>query len=206
MSLNAAQKRRVYLDKPCLRRIYNDWFNLIKSYLVRGETLEIGSGFGQVKDYINCVTSDLKNNEFIDKIIDARHLPYPDGSLSNIIGVDILHHINNPKQFANEAARAIKSGGRIILIEPYISPVSNVARKLFHYEPIDFKILEIKQGEESNMAIPTLLFFRSVKYREIFSDFKLVKLEKFGYLLYPLSGGFTQYSFLSNKLYSIVSF
>ncbi len=58
----------------------------------------------------------------------GRCLPAPlaDGSVSNIVLFDVLHHIEFPVLFLDEASRALRPGGRVIFSEPAITPVSNI--------------------------------------------------------------------------------
>jgi len=167
--------------------------------LAPGEkNLEIGSGAGLIKKFINCTTSDIVKNEFIDRQEDACNLSFNDLSLDNIIGIDIFHHLNNPDNFFREAARVLRSIGRIVLIEPYISTVSFIARKLFHHEKISFKRLA-KLGdnpEEANLASPTILFKKD--WQNV--NFKVIEIRYQDVLAYPLSGGFSKMKFAPNFL------
>ena len=199
MSLSVEKKRQIFNKRRLLREVYKNWHEQIKLNLAPGEkNLEIGSGAGLTKKFINCITSDIVKNEFIDKQEDACNLSFNDLSLDNIIGIDIFHHLNSPDNFFREATRVLRSGGRIVLIEPYISPVSFIARKLFHHEKISF-IRLAKLGnnpEEANLASPTILFQKD--WQNV--NFKVIEIRYQDVLAYPLSGGFSKMKFTPNFL------
>ena len=124
--------------KPVLRSIYRDYYRRIADACVEGMTLEIGGGSGNLKQYLGHVLStDLVPTPWIDTAADAQQLPFADRCLHNIVGVDILHHIERPRLFLDEAYRTLAPGGRVVLLEPAITPLSSVFFRLFHPEPVD---------------------------------------------------------------------
>jgi len=48
-----------------------------------------------------------------------------DGSLRAIVMTDVLHHIPNVESFFAEAARCVRPGGVIVMIEPWLTPCLN---------------------------------------------------------------------------------
>src|SRR3546814_18467176 len=87
--------------------------------------------------------------------------------------LDVLHHIERPGVFFAEAARVLRPGGRLVMIEPGITPVSWLFYKLLHPEPVDMSadpLAEVAPDPardpfaDANQALPTLLFARS-RYR-----------------------------------------
>ena len=51
--------------------------------------------------------------------------------------LDVLHHIEYPIRFFKDAARALQPGGRLIFVEPGITPLSDVIYRALHEEPVD---------------------------------------------------------------------
>jgi hypothetical protein len=51
-----------------------------------------------------------------------------------VVGLDVLHHFGRPADFFCEAARVLSAGGRIALVEPWITPLSWVVYRFFHQE------------------------------------------------------------------------
>ena len=194
-----------------LRLIYQEWYAKINHDLKPGKSLEIGSGIGNFKKFNpGVISSDIVSCEWLDKRIDAHNLPFTRCSLDNIVMIDVLHHLGQPLKFFREANRVLKPRGRVILVEPFPSPLSLVIYKLFHPEPFIFKddVFSRKSDKklpwESNQAIAYLLFFKQVdRFKRLFQNkFKLVKREKFSLLLYPLSGGFENKQLIPDWLLS----
>ena len=137
--------------------------------------------------------------------MDAQALPIRDGCLANIVAVDVLHHLENPVSFLREASRVLQPGGRLILIEPAITPLSWVFFKLLHPEPVIMSVDPLKEVQkdparkpfDANQAIPTLMFGQ---YRSALADklpqLKLVHHERLSFFAYPLSGGFRPWSLI----------
>jgi SAM-dependent methyltransferase len=202
--------RDLWQRKPVLRSIYQDFYRRILSACRSGRSLEIGGGSGNLKEYSqDVVTTDIVATEWLDAVADAQALPFADSSFANIVAVDVLHHIEYPVRFLDEAQRILKPGGRIVLVEPAISPVSWFFYSFWHPEPVRMNADPLANGVadkerkpfDSNQAIPTLLFGRHRKRFEArYPRLKLVRLERFGFFAYPLSGGFRSWSLLPAQL------
>ena len=67
----------------------------------------------------------------------AEALPFEAGSIGALVLFDVLHHLPSPRKFFDEAVRVLAPGGRIVMCEPYISPVSYPVYKFLHEEPLD---------------------------------------------------------------------
>jgi SAM-dependent methyltransferase len=198
--------------KPVLRLVYNDIFDRIAARCVAGTTLEIGGGIGNFKERLpNVISSDIQFGRWLDIVADAQRLPFRDGSLSNIVMLDVLHHIEFPLLFLREAARALRPGGRIVMVEPGITLGSTLFFRLVHQEPVIMSANPLLIGEPdpdrdpyfSNQAIPTLI---SGKFRDQFHaalpGMRIVEDSWFSFAVYPLSGGFKPWSLLSERLAS----
>jgi SAM-dependent methyltransferase len=193
MSLSIEKQKEILRKKVILFKLYERWYRQIKINLNPGKTLEIGSGPGLSKNFIDCITSDIVKNDYIDREEDACNLSFYENSLDNIMGIDILHHLSSPDKFFQEADRVLKQNGRIILIEPYISLFSYLVRKIFHHENLDLSgSAKISPDpDQSNLALPTILFFKqNFSQKSCFGNFRIIKLEKQDLIAYPLSGGF----------------
>ncbi|MFZ1320177.1 MAG: class I SAM-dependent methyltransferase [Ignavibacteria bacterium] len=195
--------RKVWDEKKLLREIYSEWYQKIIGDLSmsEGKTLELGGGGGNFKEFKpDIISADIVDLDWLDMCFDAHEMPFKENEISNIVMIDVLHHLNDPVKFLNESYRVLKSGGRIIMIEPFPSPFSLMVYKRFHPEPFDLDAdfySEINEDEnkdpwDSNQAIPYLLFYKfKNKFDDLFGDkFKFIKKEKFSFVLYPASGGF----------------
>jgi SAM-dependent methyltransferase len=205
--------RKEYLCKPALRCVYRHWAKRISGNLspVTGKSIELGCGCGALSQYMpELIKTDLYKHDWVDEVVDACKMPYADNSCANFVAVDILHHLSSVCAFFNEVNRVLKSGGRLILLEPYVSPVSFIIYNYFHHETLDLKaspFAPVKtkdpSGEAANTAIPTLLFMR---YRQEFyrrwPQLKILSLTLRDAIVYPLTGGFSRRSLLPYFLIS----
>jgi SAM-dependent methyltransferase len=197
-------------EKPVLRAVYADLYRYVEESLVEGNTLEIGSGIGNFKiKQGSLIKTDIQFSIDTDVVSDAQSLPFSNESFSNIVLVDVVHHLECPMLFFAEAQRILKSGGRIIMIDPGITPLSWFFYKYLHQEPVNMKwnpmeecfIDPQKDPYDSNQGMPTLLFG---KYLEFFKDKfpSLILLEHswMSIFVYQLSGGFQAWSLIPGRL------
>jgi SAM-dependent methyltransferase len=202
--------RSVWDRKPVLRVVYDDLFRRIAAACAPGVTLEIGGGSGNLKERLpQVIASDIQFAPWLDLVADAQRLPFPDGTLSNMVMVDVLHHIEYPLVFFREAERALRAGGRIVMIEPAITPGSTLFYRLIHEEPVDMSADPLAVGAprpdrnpyDSNQAIPTLI---ATRHRERFHaampGLRIADVTWFSFAIYPLSGGFKPWSLVTGTM------
>ena len=215
MDLGAAlaEQQRAWNERPLLRRQYGEWYQLIVESLaeVGRPTVELGSGIGKLKQFKpDVVTTDIEPTPWADFVVDAEALPYDDGELGNLVLLDVFHHLADPARFLNEAKRVLAPGGRVVIVDPYCSPISAPIYKRFHHERTDLAAPALERDEqtgagplESNQARATLVFYRGRKeYSGRWPDLPLVASRRFAFLLYPLTGGFTRPQMLPRALYA----
>jgi SAM-dependent methyltransferase len=207
-----ADQEAAWRARPLVRRLYDEWFDLIVAHLavVDGATVELGSGFAPLKARLpDLVATDVEPTPWADEVADAHDLPYADGSLANLVAVDVLHHLADPPRFFDEARRVLRPGGRVVAVEPYTSPLSGLAYRLFHHEHTDAHVDPFRRDArvaadplEGNQALPTLLFFRHAEeFRRRWPELRIVERQRFAFLLYPLSGGFSRRPLVPRALY-----
>lgn len=202
--------RSVWEQKPVLRAVYNDIFERIASRTIPGASLEIGGGIGNLKERIDhLISSDIQFAPWLDLVADAQKLPFADGALSNIVMLDVLHHIEFPALLFREASRVLRPDGRIIMAEPGITLGSRLFYRLLHHEPVQMDADPLLEGApdrhrnpyDSNQAIPTLL---ATSYRERFHakfpDLRIVEAQWFSFVAYPFSGGFRPWSLMNEPM------
>src|SRR5260370_42124627 len=116
-------------SKPFLKRIYQEWYETISACLpdLDGPVLELGSGAGFLSRYIpRLITSEVFTCPGIQVVLDGQALPIATESLRAIVMTDVLHHVPDPPRFFRQAARCLRVGGRILLIEPWVSRWSRI--------------------------------------------------------------------------------
>jgi SAM-dependent methyltransferase len=205
-----AQNLRQWERKPSLRAVYQDLYRKMANECLPGATLEIGGGSGNFKQYRNdVVTSDITCAPWLDLVADAQTLPFRSGVFSNIVMFDVLHHVEVPRAFLAEAQRVLIPGGRIIMVEPAITPLSWFFYHFVHQEPVDLSadpLLERtpnvnKDPYSANQAVPTLLVTRHAqRLTLLFPKLRVCHVRWLSLFAYPLSGGFKPWSLIPYSL------
>jgi len=146
--------------------VYRGWYRRLLAGLGdRAPIVEIGAGPGLLKSVRpSVVTTDVVLLPWIDLVCDGTALPFRDASLGGIVLVDVLHHLARPIEFLTESARVLRPGGRLALIEPWVSPASYLLYRYFHHERCEanFELARPfgdgpKDGMDGNAAVPRRL-------------------------------------------------
>lgn len=165
--------RKALFKKPNLLYWYHKLYvRLLGDSLSASELqiLEIGSGMSPLKHFYPSVkTSDIMPMGHVDYVFDALQIDRVEeispSSLDVITLTNVLHHLQDPIAFLLKAHGKLRTGGRIMFVEPYYSRLSNLIYTRLHHEPSDFNIeapiLSNITGPlcSANMAIPYLIFF-----------------------------------------------
>ena len=204
------RQHQVWNNKLVLRKVYDDIYNRMTKFIKPGLILEIGSGgINFNKNYKEVIYTDIQNVPWVDVVSDAHNLPFVKNIFTNILMIDVLHHLRSPVSFFEEASKVLEFGGRIVLVEPAITRISSFFYKHFHSEPVNMEVnafdknLTTTDPYDSNQALPTLLFKDLVRFEELINDFKVIYKKEFGFLTYPLSGGFRTWTLLPPFLYPV---
>lgn len=198
--------RQAWRGNAALRALYARWYERVRRELppeALGPWVELGSGPGFGREFIpGMQLTDLVQAPWHDRQVDAQALPFADASVGALVLFDVLHHLPAPARFFAGAQRVLRSGGRIVACEPYMSALSYRIYRHLHEEGADLAadpFAEAVAGSAdkdpfaSNQAIPTLLFQRhSAELARRFPGLRLVSLEHIAGLSYPASGGFSR--------------
>ena len=192
-------RRRVLADKPFLRRIYEEWYAALAASLPPGPgaVLELGSGAGFLADVVpGLVRSEVFYcPEGIDAALDGLDLPFAAGSLRGVVMTNVLHHLPRPVRFFAEAARCVRPGGVVAMIEPWVTPWSRWVYTRLHHEPFlpEAREWEIAAGRplsEANGALPRILFARDrERFEREAPEWRVRSVEPIMPLRYLVSGG-----------------
>jgi SAM-dependent methyltransferase len=134
--------RRLWDAKPSLRRVYAVWFDeLLRALGDARSVLEIGSGPGFLSAHARqgpvtrrWLAADVVAAPWNDLAADAGRLPFRSGAFDAIAAVDVLHHLPEPAHFFAEARRVLRPGGRIAVVEPWVTPLSFPVYRWLHQE------------------------------------------------------------------------
>lgn len=199
------QQRAAWERNPALRALYAYWYGEIEQALgdrLEGEVLEIGSGPGFSRQFLpGLQTSDTVKAPWHDYQLDAtRRWPFGAGSWDGVVLFDVLHHLADPAALFAEATRTLRSGGRLVMMEPYVSPCSYPVYRFFHEESADTTVNPFaldsssdKDPFEGNQAVPGLIFERhGEQLRQTFPELEVLGLRFYPGFSYVASGGFNR--------------
>jgi SAM-dependent methyltransferase len=160
-------RRQILAEKRFLHRIYEEWYDAIAASLPPGEgaVLELGSGAGFLSDYVpGLLRSEVFPGSGLDLVLDGLDLPFAAEALRGIVMTNVLHHLPRPLSFFADAARAVRPGGVIAMIEPWVTGWSRQVYTRLHHEPFlpegDWEIPAGGPLSGANGALPWILFER----------------------------------------------
>ena len=183
-----------------------------------GKILEIGSGTSPLKIFHDQVlTSDILELDYLDYCFDCHKIhefdELEDACLDVITLTNVLHHLEAPLVFLENAACKLKCGGKVIITEPFFSVVSSPIYRLLHHEPADFSIDEpvLPRAEgplsSANMAIPHLVFFSDRNWdrrlKRLYS-FSRDEADFYTCISYMATGGISRRIPIPRRLFSIL--
>jgi len=200
-----AAYEQVWERKRILRQLYETWYQQIFAALQPGSILEVGAGTGNFKRWLatqgrRCWTLDILPGKFVNVQADALRLPFRPGQITNIVMIDAIHHFARPLGFLHHVAKALPAGGRIILVEPFVSWWGAFVYRYLHHERVDFAFEEstaAKEAWDGNAAIPQLILAELNRSR---LPFTLITMRHMEFLSYPLCGGFSYRSLLPSAV------
>ncbi len=198
--LEIEKNLRVWRKKPLLQKIYGEFYQRLLAHVdptLPGPIVELGSGIAHLKSHFPAaVCTDIFPNPWIDRICDAYEMPFADGSVSHLLLIDVFHHLRRPRAFLKEARRVLCKGGKILMLEPYISPASVLAYTLHHEgvnwrEPINMIEEKPSQDYYTGQGNATRLFFTD-EYEGWLRGWKVLEAERIVAFHYLLSGGYSK--------------
>ena len=156
---------------------YKIKFDLIKKHIGKKNILEIGSGSGIAKYFLkNTKTSDLRKNPNIDFVYNA-YFDVLKKKKDFIFMVDVFHHLHRPNLVIKNLKKSLKKNGKIIIFEPYLSPMSfffyfitfffGPKERLGLFKKIDFSLSKKNLIEEFDFVTQPQKFFGSNNNKDI---------------------------------------
>ncbi len=183
-----------------LNEIYVDFYGRILREIpppAFPKTLELGSGGGFLRDLApHITTSECVEVPGIERVVDACAIgnAFGEAELDAICALNVFHHLPDAAGFLRGASRVLRPGGRIVLVEPWFTPLGQWFHRTLHHEPWvgDSDFWGIVGGGRlaANTRLPTSIFRDSdVRFRREFPLLRIVKREPFHKWLYLVSGG-----------------
>ena len=194
-------KGRIGFEKinRALGFLYKEWYEIISNSLseIEGINIELGCG----ASFIDQVNKSIKKTDiFLNSNTDFKLNAMDIGKnfenkVSNLILVNVFHHISDPELFLKSAEKSLLTGGRIIMIEPSNNYWSRLVYKFVGHETFDRSQIEWKfQSKDplldSNQALSWIILERDYeKFKKLFPMFSLIKKKNMMPFTYLLSGG-----------------
>lgn len=199
-----AAHRRVLQTKFMLRQLFEKFYHECRAMDIHyfgdcpGTRLEIGSGSSFIKEvYPDVITSDIKQLPFVDCVLRAEQMPFPDNSLRAIYAINVFHHIPDPRAFFRELLRTLHPGGGVIFIEPYYGALARqLFRRMHASEGFDItaRNWEALSGagpmSQANQALSYMVFKRDLtQFEREYPGLELMMDRPHTHLSYLVSGG-----------------
>ena len=210
------KNRAAYKEKSLLRLIYKDYYKKIHKQIIINKKypiIEIGSGGGNIKEVMpDCITTDQFIDDKIDRIENVYNLNFENNSISNIVLLDVFHHLEFPRLAINEMKRVLCKSGRIIMIEPAMGIIPKMIFKIFHEEPLGLNMkIEWDKIPETIPDSNTYFAAQSIPWRafvekelDIKNYFNAKLIKPFSDFSYLASGGYSYPSFYPKILYPLM--
>ena len=184
--------------------LINKRYSFIKQNIgINEKGIEFGAGAGLsqffLKDYNLLVTDFCKSEWLCKKSINAQDSGFEDESYDYIIMSNVIHHLDKPKMFFNEANRILKPGGKIIIIEPYSSLLFKLFMSIKAHEQISYATHPLsdiysfknisKSDIDGNNAVGELLFKNHRIFEDKCTDFEIIYKSFEECIIFINSGG-----------------
>jgi len=201
---------QVIRSKPFLRKIYDEWYGMIRSRIPAGEggIVELGSGPGYLNRLIPwLVRSEVFLCHNVDLVADARRLPFATRSLKAIVMTDVFHHIPDVEAFLREAGRCLRPGGRIVMVEPWVTAWAEFVFGKLHREPFqpdaeEWQIHSTGPLSGANGALAWIVLVRDrARFLTQFPSLRIEEIRPIMPFTYLVSGGITLRSLMPGFSY-----
>lgn len=200
------ERRRVWAAKYPIRECYAKWGRMLRPWARAGSVVEVGAGAALMKEVWGegLEATDILLTPWIDFAMDAQSMHLPDDSRDNILCIDAIHHFADPHRFIDEAARVVRDGGRLLFIEPWISPLSRMVYGAMHHECINFDGYKPVGGDDDpwagNMAVPKMIFnLERKEWPARHPEWKPLEVRLFSLLDFQVAGGFKPWALVRSK-------
>ena len=213
--------REILASKPMMRNVFEDIYDSCMAADLRyfsgdGLRVEVGAGVSIIKEfYPDVLATDIKPSPHVDMVVDALAMPWDDGALRAVYGLNCFHHLPDPDQFFAELDRVLSPGGGCILIEPFDGPFARwLYPRLFDTEGYDLDQASWKASGDvgvmhgANQALSHVVFVRDrALFRERHPRLELVGLRPLrNYPRYLLSGGLNFRQLLPSAAIGLLKF
>ncbi|MBL8602510.1 MAG: class I SAM-dependent methyltransferase [Myxococcales bacterium] len=189
---------------PLLDCIYRDVYARMRAPIDDPEAyprvLELGSGGGYFQSQCpRAITSECVPTPRVDRVVDGCDLEasFEAASLDAIVAFNVFHHLPDPGAFLRGASTVLRPGGKIVLVEPWFTPVGQWFYRGLHHEPYlldpdDWSLRGMGRLAGANECLPKSVFVDSpARFAASFPALRVTEARPFHKGLYLVSGGLT---------------
>lgn len=192
-----AVHRLIIREKALLRDVYDEWYRALAAEVGQARpVLELGGGAGYLQEFIpGLISSDVRATPAADLLLDAHAMPFGDAALGAIVMTNVVHHLPEAGAFFQEAARVVRPGGVIAVIEPWVTPWSSWVYRTLHHEPFEpgaseWEFASTGPLSGANGALPWMMFERDrSRFEREHPGWQVESVRPGWPLRYLLSGG-----------------
>ena len=198
-----------------LQRLYRHLCSLVMQDVTGNPVVELGGGSGLFREFYPQVKiTDINPFPGIDVRCDASKLPLKNDSVGSFVSIGFLHHCVNPRRLFEEIQRTLKPGGRFVLSDPAVTPVSRIIFKYATHEGLDMLEPPFEQVSrqaqhpllEANIARACIIFEKNRKlFEQNFPGLRIVRIERHNLFRNIISGSFIMKSSFPEWMYPVVS-
>ena len=141
------RQRENILNNSGLRSYFSFLYKIVNQELEKFDSiLEVGAGAAISDIFVQRSiyrTDILPFNEFdVFGHCSMENLPFKESQFDAVLAFDSIHHSEYPSRAILELLRVTREGGKIILVEPFVSPLSYLPYKMFHHEDTSWDFRE----------------------------------------------------------------
>jgi len=141
------RQRENIINNPGLRSYFSFLYKIVNQELEKFDSiLEVGAGAAISEIFLEqrIVRTDiLPFNDFdVMGHCSMENLPFKESQFDAVLAFDSIHHSEKPSKSILELLRVTREGGKIILVEPFVSPLSYLPYKMFHHEDTSWDFRE----------------------------------------------------------------
>lgn len=185
-----------------LRFLVRDRYAWMNPYLAgRRRVVELGAGPGLSREFLDAPgleVTDVLDNPWIDRRVDAMALPYAPDSLDAVICSHMIHHVPAPGALLRAIGRALRPGGLLLVNETTTSLAHRLVMWAMRHEGWNYDVdvfadaAPAGHGQDpldGNNAVANLLFNDPARFRAAFPALRITRDEFTELFLFLLSGG-----------------
>ena len=210
------KNHELWNQKPILQKVYTELYRIMDENRskVKGKTVELGSGMGSIREVIpDCIRTDLFPYPWLDQIENAYRLTFEDASISNLLMVDVFHHLHYPGNALQEFYRVLVPGGRVIMMEPGLGLLGRMIYEWMHVEPVgksDNITWFAPEGWSPNdmdyyaaQGNATWIFTKN-KFSGKLNQWNVIQTKEIAALAYAASGGYSGPQLYPTQAYPLI--